>query len=53
MDMKEKPSAVIKNIYNFLSLDLNKSQQTMLLQEDENSKNYISKHRYKAEEFST
>ena len=53
MDMKEKPSAVIKNIYNFLSLDLNKSQQALLLQEDENSKNYISKHRYKAEEFIT
>jgi len=50
-DLKKQPSLVVENLYAFLNLDLKSGQRTALLLEDEKSKNYLSKHKYKLGEF--
>lgn len=52
-DLKEKPSSSVSKIYTFLQLDSSKKHQDSLLVEEEKSKNYISKHKYKLEDFFT
>jgi len=49
--LKEKPSEVVERIYKFLDLNLSSEQKEALFVEDENSKNFKSKHQYSMDEF--
>ena len=51
LNLKNSPSKIIIELYNFLELNLKEAQKQSLFLEDEKSKNYKSKHKYKPGEF--